>query len=119
MGWKIPERLPRWLRPVVGVLLSVGAAYGAALAFAGRDLRIVLPLWFVAVLVVLGMRYGMAVGIIGSLLSAVIFAHMLFAPLGSFRIGDEAARQNLAWMVLGGIALSYLLAPSDSAPKSS
>jgi hypothetical protein len=69
--------------------------------------------------VVLGLRYGIAVGVIGSLLSAAIFATMLFSPVGSFRVTDHAARQNLAWMVLGGIALSYLFAPSDSAQKKS
>ncbi len=101
------------------MLIAAGAAYGLARLFAGQDVRVFLPLWFVAVLVVLGLRYGIAVGVIGSLLSAAIFATILFSPVGSFRVTDHAARQNLAWMVLGGVALSYLFAPSDSAHKKS
>lgn len=101
------------------MLIAAGAAYSLAWLFAGHDIKVVLPLWFVAVLVVLGLRYGIAVGVIGSLLSAAIFATMLFSPLGSFRVTDRAARQNLAWMVLGGVALSYLFAPSSSARRKS
>jgi K+-sensing histidine kinase KdpD len=100
------------------VLIASAAAYGLARLFAGDDLKVFLPLWFVAVLVVLALRYGIAVGVIGSLLSAAIFATTLFKPVGSLWISDLAARQNLAWMVLAGVALSYLFAPSDSARKS-
>jgi K+-sensing histidine kinase KdpD len=101
------------------VLLVTGAAYLLARVFAGHDVKVFLPLWFVAVLVALAVRYGLAVGVIGSLLSAAIFATTLFSPVGSLWINDHAARQNLAWMVLGGVALSYLFAPSDSADKKS
>ncbi len=111
--------VPTRLRAAFGVLLSAACAYVLALLFAGRDVRVFLPLWFVAVLVMLAMRYGIAVGIIGSLLSALIFAHTLFTPVGSLRISDHVARQNLAWMVLGGVALSYLFAPTDSAHRKS
>lgn len=90
-----------------------------AALFAGKDARVFLPLWFLAVLVVLALRYGLAAGVIGSLAAAFIFAHMLFDPLGSWRISNAVARQNLAWMVLGGIVLSFLFAPSNSAQKKS
>jgi K+-sensing histidine kinase KdpD len=99
----------------MGVLLAAGAAYGLARLFAGHDAKVFLPLWFVAVLVVLAIRYGLAVGVVGSLLSAAIFAVTLFSPTGSLWINDVGARRNLAWMVLGGIVLSYLFAPADSA----
>ena len=116
------RRAPRKLRATVGVLLASGAAYLLAAFFAGHaghEVQIILPLWFIAVLVALAVRYGMAVGVVGSLLSAAIFATTLFSPTGSLRISDLAARRNLAWMVLGGIALSYLFAPSDSARRKS
>ena len=113
-------RVPKKLRAVVGVLLAAVTAYSLATFFAGhagRHLQVLLPLWFSAVLVALAARYGILVGVVGSLLSAAIFAFTLFSPVGSLRISDQAARQNLAWMVLGGIVLSYLLAPSDSARR--
>ena len=115
MRLKIPEKL----RAPVGVLLAAGAAYGLAQLFAGHDLKAFLPLWFLAVLVALAVRYGIAVGVIGSLLSGAIFATTLFSPTGSLWISDLTARRNLAWMVLGGIVLSYLFAPSDSARRNS
>lgn len=115
MPWIVTTRF----RAATGVLLVATAAYGLARLFSGHDLKVFLPLWFIAVLVVLGLRYGIAVGVIGSLLSAAIFATTLFSPVGSFRISDQVARQNLAWMVLAGVALSYLFAPSDSARRKS
>jgi K+-sensing histidine kinase KdpD len=113
LHWKLPIRF----RPLVGVFISVVAALSLAYAFAGRELKFVLPLWFVAVLFLLALRYGMAVGVFGSLISAAIFAYVLFHPVGSWRIDSQIARQNLAWMILGGVALSYLFAPSNSKPK--
>jgi K+-sensing histidine kinase KdpD len=107
------------LRATVAVLLVAGAAYLLAKVFVGHDVKVFLPLWFVAVLVALAVRFGIAVGVIGSLLSAAIFATTLFSPVGSLWISDHAARQNLAWMVLGGVALSFLFAPSDSARRKS
>lgn len=108
-----------WIRAVIAVLVATAAAYGLARLFAGHDVKVFLPLWFVAVLVVLALRYGIAVGVIGSMLSAAIFATTLFSPLGSLWVSDHAARQNLAWMVLAGVALSCLFAPSDSTRKKS
>jgi len=51
------------------------------------------------------------VGILGSITSAVIFAHLLYAPLHSIRVDDTAARASLAWMILAGIAIPYLVLP--------
>jgi K+-sensing histidine kinase KdpD len=107
------------LRAAIGVLIAAGAAFGLAQLFAGHHVKVFLPLWFVAVLVALAVRYGLMVGVVGSLLSAAIFATTLFSPVGSLWISDLTARRNLAWMVLGGVVLSYLLAPSDSARRKS
>jgi K+-sensing histidine kinase KdpD len=112
-------RVPEKLRAIIGVLLAGGAAYGLGQLFEAHHAKVFLPLWFVAVLVALALRYGMAVGVIGSLLSAAIFAITLFSPQGSLWISDLTARRNLAWMVLGGVVLSYLFAPSGSAHRKS
>lgn len=115
LAWTTQSRL----RAAFGVLIAAAAAYGLARLFAGHHGKVFLPLWFLGVLVVLAIRYGIVVGVAGSLLSAAIFATTLFSPQGSLRVHDPLARQNLAWMVLGGIALSYLLAPSDSRHRKS
>jgi K+-sensing histidine kinase KdpD len=112
-------QIPEKLRAPLGVFFVAGAAYGLAKLFAGHDAKVFLPLCFVAVLVALAVRYGIAAGVIGSLLSAAIFATTLFSPLGSLWISDHAARLNLAWMVLAGVALSCLFAPSGSAGRKS
>jgi K+-sensing histidine kinase KdpD len=96
----------------MGVLFSAAAALGASLLFAAQPWRVFVPLAFVVVLVVLASRYGLAVAVIGSALTAIIFAHFLFSPVGSLRVESSAARTNLAWMVLTSIAVSYLLFPS-------
>jgi K+-sensing histidine kinase KdpD len=111
--------IPTKLRATVGVLIAAAAAYGLGQVFADNHVKVFLPLWFVAVLVALAVRYGLMVGVIGSLLSAAIFATTLFSPMGSLWINDLTARRNLAWMVLAGVVLSYLFAPSDSAHKKS
>lgn len=112
-------KFPETLRAVVGVLFITGAAYFLSKVFAAYDAKVFVPLWFVGLLVALALRYGILVGVVGSLLSAAIFATTLFSPTGSLWINDLTARRNLAWMVLGGIALSYLFAPRDSAHRKS
>jgi len=96
----------------MGVLVTAAAAMIASLLFAAQPWRVFVPLAFVVVLVMIASRYGLAVAIIGSALTAVIFAHFLFSPLGSLRVESSAARTNLAWMILASVAVSYLLFPS-------
>jgi hypothetical protein len=37
----------------------------------------------------------------------------LFPPLGSPQVANKSARSNLAWLVLGGLSISYLLGSSE------
>jgi len=97
--------------PTAGALLSLMAALVTARAFGHSQLRVVVPLGFVAVLIALASRFGPIVSVVGGALSAMIFAYFLFPPLFSLRVEDPTARENLSWMVLSAIALSYLLFP--------
>jgi K+-sensing histidine kinase KdpD len=106
------QRVTQAVRIGIGVLLATAAALAASLLFATQPWRVFVPLAFVAVLVLIASRYGLAVAVIGSALTAVIFAHFLFTPIGSLRVESNTARTNLAWMVLASIAVSYLLFPS-------
>ena len=107
---------PLLLRVPIGVFLSAMAALALAYSFDHTNMAIktVLPLWFILVLYAITRRYGTVAGVASSLLCALIFATVLFAPQGSWHIADQAARKNLFWMVVGGIALAYLFAPGDS-----
>jgi len=102
------------IRMLIGVLLALIASLLSARAFAGTAISTALPLWFILVLFALAWRYGFAAGVIGSLVCAFVFAHFLFDPTGNWHVQDEAARRNLLWMVVGAIAMSYLLAPPPS-----
>ncbi len=95
-------------------MLALTAAFLSAQAFAGTTISKALPLWFILVLYCLARFCGFAVGVIGSLLCAFVFAHFLFDPTGSWHVQDEIARRNLLLMVIGAIAISYLLVPSQS-----
>jgi len=72
------------------------------------------PFVFLAAVLALGFAYGRMVGMIGSIVSALIFAHALYQPVGSFFVADQAARSVLAWTVLIGVCTSFLLLPTRS-----
>ena len=105
------------LRTVTGLLLSLAAAFMVAGLFSHSELRLFVPLGFVFVLIVLAARFGLMVSVLGSLVAAVVFAHRLFPPLGSVGVEHTAVRENLGWMILAAIALSYLLFPPQGRPN--
>lgn len=107
------------LRVLMGVALALAASLISAHFFAGTNSRTAVPLWFILVLYVLAWRYGFAAGVIGSLLCAVVFAHFLFDPTGSWHVADAAARKSLLWMVVGTVTVSYLLTPPRTQRKGS
>lgn len=102
----------KWtLRTALGLLLCSALAFGAAYLFSNHPWNVFLPLLFVLVIVAIADRYGVTVGILGSIVSAAIFAHILFSPVHTFQVEDETARAALAWMILGGTAIPYLVLP--------
>jgi hypothetical protein len=68
----------------------------------------------VIVLLIIAGLFGARAGIIGTVLAAMIFASLLFNPMGNIQVADEAARGNLGWMMLIGIGFSFLFAPPTS-----
>ena len=92
-------------------MLCSGFALGSAYLFSNHPWATFLPFFFVIVIVGIAARFGVTVGILGSIVSAAIFAHLLYSPANSFRVEDATARAALAWMVLGGIAIPYLVFP--------
>jgi len=102
----------KWtVRTAWGLSLCSALAVGSAYLFSNRPSSVILPFLFVVVIVAIAARYGVMVGILGSVISAGIFARLLYAPLHSFRVNDATARAALAWMILGGIAIPYLVLP--------
>jgi K+-sensing histidine kinase KdpD len=96
-----------------GVVCAIAALLASALA-AGHSWQVWVPLVFSAVLLLTAWLFGLRAGILGTLLAAAVFAIFLFGPVGSVRVASEAARANLGWMLLIGIAFSLLFAPTTS-----
>ncbi len=110
--------LQRYKRPVniaVGTALCAILATLASLLFARSTWRGLLPLAFVAVVLLLAKRFGVTVSLTGSIVAAIVFALMLFDPVRSVRISDDTARMSLGWMIVGSVALSYLFYPTSTA----
>ena len=78
----------------------------------GRQVGTAIPLAFLAIVILVAIRFGTAAGVLGSAISAMIFAFFLYQPTGDLSVDNPAARISLAWLVLGGMACSYLIAPS-------
>ncbi len=101
-----------WLRlgrPAAGVCLCAVTALVAATVAAHHPWRVFVPLGFVLFIVLLAARYGLPASVLGAAVAALIFAYFLFPPLGSLRVADNLERANLAWMVLAGIVIPFLL----------
>lgn len=107
------------VRVLIGVTLALIASLISAQVFAGTEISTAVPVCFILVLYLLAWRYGFVAAVIGSLLCAFVFAHYLFDPTGSWHVEDAAARKSLLWMVVGAIAISYLLTPPTSQRKDS
>jgi K+-sensing histidine kinase KdpD len=106
----------RWLDTAAGLLVCAVAALLASVLFSFRGSNLIIPFGFLAVLLVVAKRCGAIVGMIGSVIAALIFAYRLYPPVHSLAVDSQSARANLAWMVLAGVVLSYLFA-SPQEPK--
>jgi K+-sensing histidine kinase KdpD len=102
-----------WIKFLAGLALCAAAALAVSASSVLHPWRLMLPLMFVAVLVLLALRYGLLVALFGAPLTALIFAYFLYPPLHSFHVDNEAAKGNLGWMVLAGVVISYLVAPQN------
>jgi K+-sensing histidine kinase KdpD len=109
---KLSRRSQYTIDTVIGTLLCASVATLMSLLFSNSQVRASLPLLFIAVLFVAALRYGAVSGIFGGVVAALIFAYFLFTPVGSFRVEKSPARDNLGWMLLVGIPVSYFVATS-------
>ncbi len=101
----------RYLRPLVGIGLCAASAAGSVALFGRRPSTMWLPLLFLAVVFIIAVRFGALVGVLGTLAGGVVYAYLLFPPLGRIAVENADARGSLGWMLLGGIVISFLLAP--------
>ena len=105
-------RLISFLDTVIGTMLCTSAAALLAALFASSSVRLALPLICLTVVLAVAARFGATTGILSSVLSAMLLAYFVFSPVNSLHVTDTTARSNLGWLLLGGISLSFLFAPS-------
>ncbi|HEU5336398.1 MAG TPA: DUF4118 domain-containing protein [Terriglobales bacterium] len=99
----------RSVNSAIGVTACGAAAALLAILFWNSPFYILATVIFTLVVVAVAMHFGRAVGILGTLLGAAIFAIWLYPPLGSLRVNSQQARGSLNALLLGGLVLSYLL----------
>jgi K+-sensing histidine kinase KdpD len=104
------------LQSCLGLVSSVVCAVVIAAVCARFHWRLGAPLAFAIVLVLLASRFGASISVPGSAFGAMIFAWMLFPPMHTLHIENPSDRDNLAWMILVSVALSYLLYPAPAEP---
>lgn len=104
------------LRVAGAVLLCSATAVLLSLTFQSQDLefRSKLPLVFLILIVLVARKMGEASAILGTISAALVFAMLLFHPLGSIGVATKAARASLAWFLLGGMVCAHLLSPPSS-----
>jgi K+-sensing histidine kinase KdpD len=100
---------------LAGALVCFVAAFVASVFAIGHPWRADVPLLFTVILLAAARLFGARAGVIGTVLAALVFAAYLFNPLGNFRVASDVARSNLGWMLMIGIAFSFLFAPAKSA----
>lgn len=112
MRFRVPSsRLLPLLDTAIGTLLCASVALILALVFGQTRLEFALPLICLAVVLAVAARFGVATGVLGSIVSAFLFAYFVYSPEGSFHIASPDARENVSWLLLGGISLSFLFTP--------
>ena|SRR5436305_4690425 len=107
----------RGLLPLVDSLVGASicglvAALASTLA-QGHSWQIITPLLFSGVLLLISIVFGVRAGVLGTLVATVIFALFLF-HIGDIKLADEAAKGNLAWMLLLGLCFAFFFAPSSA-----
>src|SRR5262249_46708164 len=101
------------LRVAGAVVLSAGIAGLLSLIFQSQELefRSKLPFVFLILIVIVAKKMGRAAAMLSTIVAALIFALLLFHPLGSFGVDAKGARSSLAWFLLGGMVCAHLLSP--------
>ncbi len=107
----VKSRNPRLLDLALGGSIAIVAAIVASILSSGHSWQAWLPLAFSPLLLLISFLFGGRTGILGSALAAIVFSLLLFHPIGGLRVDDEAARANLAWMLLLNISFAFLFAP--------
>jgi K+-sensing histidine kinase KdpD len=98
-----------WREYAVGTGICAFAAALGTVALHGSALKPLLPFLFLAIVILVSLKFGSVAGFLGTAGVALIFAALLFEPMLSVKVDNPIERSNLIWMILGGICASELI----------
>jgi K+-sensing histidine kinase KdpD len=107
-------RTARLMDAAMGAAVSGIAAVAATMVAENHPWKDLVPLVFTVILLVVAVIFGFRAGVLGTVLAALVFAAFLFGPTGNLGVASDSARSNLGWMLLIGLAFSFLFAPPTS-----
>jgi K+-sensing histidine kinase KdpD len=109
----MPAKAHTALRVTGATLFCAALAALLSLPFQHADIefRSKLPLVFLVVILLVARKMGEAAAILSTIAAALVFAMLLFQPLGSLGVAAKPARVSLAWFLLGGMVCAHLLSP--------
>ena len=108
------EKVISALRVACAVALTSGIAALLSVILQSQELefRAKLPFVFLILIVIVAKKMGEAAAILSTIAAALVFAFLMFQPLGSFGVVAKTARSSLAWFLLGGMVCAHLLSPA-------
>ena len=107
-------RTARLMDAAIGATITGLAAVGATMVAEAHSWKNLVPLLFTLVLLLVAAIFGVRAGVLGTVVAALVFAVFLLSPTGSLNVANDSARSNLGWMLLIGLAFSFLFAPPTS-----
>lgn len=103
------------LESVLGLALFTLLSVTAAVTTRQTPYQTSVPLLFIILAALVAFFIGRRAAYFGLIAAAVVFAVMLFKPLGSWHVDEQGARVSLAWMLMGGLAAAWIFAREESA----
>jgi K+-sensing histidine kinase KdpD len=92
-----------------GTVSCIAAAAFSAFVFHNSRFKEFIPFFFIAVIALVARKFGTWSGVLSTIGSTAIFALFLFEPIFSVWVSDSVQRNNLVWMVIGGVTSSEIL----------
>jgi K+-sensing histidine kinase KdpD len=102
------------LESILGLALFTLLAVTAAVATRQTPYQTSAPLLFIVLAALVAFFIGKRAAYLGLIAAAIVFAVVLFKPVGSWHVDDQGARVSLAWMLMGGLAAAWIFARQEN-----
>jgi K+-sensing histidine kinase KdpD len=103
------------LESILGLTLFTLLSITAAVMSRQTPYQSSVPLLFIILAALVAFFIGKRAAYLGLIAAALVFAVMLFKPLGSWHVDEQGARVSLAWMLMGGLAAAWIFARQENA----